>query len=275
MRYFIYASFVLVGFFVANIFGAIIGGGVAYWVVRAMESRRALHGIEDADWIAPLFQILGYLAKVDGTVSRMEVESARDIMVALRLDGGLTRVAMQSFNEGKDSDFQLNSVAQTLTSIFGRGTQNAVLFFHYMASICLADHNLSKPEERALGELAVHLGISELQLRHVFASFGSFSFDSGGDQRSGSYQEFEEEGSRTPGRRTRPSEIEQAYQVLEVSESATDSEIKRKYRQLLNQYHPDKLASKGLPASMMEFSKEQSAKIIHAWDVIKTARGIS
>ena len=272
MKYFIYTSFCLIGFLIGNLFGAIVAAVAAYWVVRAIDSRRTLSGINDEAWVGPLFQILGYLAKVDGSVSRLEVESALQIMRDLQLDEPLTQLAKTSFNQGKNSDFHLESATKTLTGIFGRGTESAILFFHYMASVCLADHSVSMAEQEALRALARLLGIKELHLRRIFASFDSSTTDR--QHRNRSYR-YESEESQTFHQASSESDLDEAYKVLGVTKSAADSEVKRKYRKLLNQYHPDKLASKNLPDSMMEFSKQQSAKIIQAWDVIKTARSIS
>ena len=54
--------------------------------------------------------------------------------------------------------------------------------------------------------------------------------------------------------------------------STADDEIKKIYRQKCNDFHPDKLASKGLPDEFMEYAHEQLAKVNEAYDTIKKAR---
>ena len=79
-------------------------------------------------------------------------------------------------------------------------------------------------------------------------------------------------GSRTT---MRPGgDLEQAYAKLGLKRSATDAEVKKAYRRLVSQYHPDKLVSRGLPEEMMEIDNTRTREINTAYDVIKQARGV-
>jgi DnaJ like chaperone protein len=60
---------------------------------------------------------------------------------------------------------------------------------------------------------------------------------------------------------------------LGLEASATDAEIKKAYRKLVSQHHPDKLVSQGLPEEMMEIAKTRVREINTAYDQIKQARG--
>ena len=51
---------------------------------------------------------------------------------------------------------------------------------------------------------------------------------------------------RSPRDGLRGDDLARAYAVLGVSAEANDEEIKRAYRRLLRQHHPDKLVAKGL-----------------------------
>jgi DnaJ like chaperone protein len=63
-----------------------------------------------------------------------------------------------------------------------------------------------------------------------------------------------------------------AYAILNVSPEASDADIKRAYRRLMSQHHPDKLVSKGLPEEMMEIAKQKTQEIRQAYEVIKEKR---
>jgi DnaJ like chaperone protein len=65
-----------------------------------------------------------------------------------------------------------------------------------------------------------------------------------------------------------------AYKALGVAESNTDQEIKRAYRKLMSQYHPDKLMGQGLPEDMIAVATETAKEIQVAYDLIKERRGI-
>ena len=63
-----------------------------------------------------------------------------------------------------------------------------------------------------------------------------------------------------------------AYAVLGVSANTTNAEIKKAYRRLLSQHHPDKLVSKGLPEEMMKIATQRTHEIRQAYEKIKQER---
>jgi len=67
--------------------------------------------------------------------------------------------------------------------------------------------------------------------------------------------------------------LEEAYEVLGVSSHASHDEIKKAYRKLMNQHHPDKLAARGLPSSMIKRAQEKTQQILAAYDMIRETRG--
>ena len=52
------------------------------------------------------------------------------------------------------------------------------------------------------------------------------------------------------------------------------SYLKRLYRQRVQEYHPDKIAAKGLPEEFTRFAQDKFREIQEAWEQIKAARGI-
>ena len=67
--------------------------------------------------------------------------------------------------------------------------------------------------------------------------------------------------------------LDQAYAQLGLNSSASDAEVKKAYRKLVSQYHPDKLVSHGLPEEMMDIAKTRVREINTAYDQIKQTRG--
>ena len=57
--------------------------------------------------------------------------------------------------------------------------------------------------------------------------------------------------------------------------SVADAELKKAYRRLMSEHHPDKLIAKGLPESMMRLAKEKTQEIQTAYDKIRKHRRAS
>lgn len=63
---------------------------------------------------------------------------------------------------------------------------------------------------------------------------------------------------RTSGGQANPAAaLDDAYKALGVTKEQSDQEIKRAYRKLMSQYHPDKLIGQGLPEDMIAQATEQ------------------
>ena len=63
------------------------------------------------------------------------------------------------------------------------------------------------------------------------------------------------------------------YDRLGLSKDASQDEIKRAYRKLMSEHHPDKLVAKGLPPEMMEMAKQKAQEIQKAYELIKEQKG--
>jgi DnaJ like chaperone protein len=62
--------------------------------------------------------------------------------------------------------------------------------------------------------------------------------------------------------------------ILGADKNLTDKELKRAYRRLLAQHHPDKLVAKGLPDEMIKLANDKTQEIISAYELIKKHRGM-
>ena len=62
------------------------------------------------------------------------------------------------------------------------------------------------------------------------------------------------------------------YEVLGLSSSASDDEVKSRYRELVKKYHPDRVSHLG--EEFAQLAKEKFVKLQSAWETIRKERGI-
>jgi DnaJ like chaperone protein len=70
------------------------------------------------------------------------------------------------------------------------------------------------------------------------------------------------------------SQLADAYQVLGARPNASDAEVTLAYRRLMSRNHPDKLVANGLPESMIAAAHERTRRILEAYEVVRTHRGM-
>ena len=57
-----------------------------------------------------------------------------------------------------------------------------------------------------------------------------------------------------------------------MDESENDADLKKAYRRLMSQHHPDKLVAKGLPEQLIKDATEKTQQIKAAYELIRKSR---
>jgi len=205
-----------------------------------------------------IFIAMGRLAKADGRVSEEEIQIARSIMHQWGLGPADVRLAIDLFNRGKDPGFAIDQQIQKFVQVCGKQTELRRAFLEVLIEIPLIKGSISPAEREFLWRVAAGIGFSRVEFAQLEALLRA--------QRSFGH------GRAAP--QSAAAELAEAYAALGVEDSATDKEVKTAYRRLMNQHHPDKLASKGLPDSMQEVAKEKTREIRAAYEKIRDHRGI-
>ena len=66
-----------------------------------------------------------------------------------------------------------------------------------------------------------------------------------------------------------------AYSILGVGSDASNEEVKHRYRTLVKEFHPDRIAAKGLPEEFTRFAQDKFREIQSAYESIKRERNLS
>lgn len=242
------------GGFVGMLFGAVVG----LWAEKGLKSVVKQHTPQQLFFRAT-FTVMGKLAKADGRVSENEIEFARAVMQQMRLSDDKRREAMGLFNEGKAPDFDLTTVLRPLAVVVRSSSSLKLMFVEIQLQAALADGEISQAEAAVIQEVCDQLQFTQYERQVLLERLKAAQ----------NFRDHQQSGGDGSGR-----SLGQAYGVLGVSEEASDAEIKRAWRKLMSQHHPDKLVAKGLPTEMIELAKEKTQEIQNAYDQIKAARGM-
>lgn len=242
----------LIGYLIGRIPGMLIGAALGLWLGRRLQQRIATFGpgAIRAQYLDATFAVMGALCKADGRVTRDEIRVAEQLFDRLRLSGERREAAKAAFNRGKSPGFDLDAEVAALARLTRGNRVLQQLFLQVQLSAVAADGVLHDDERAMLLRVARGLGLSEAEIDRLEAML---------------------RGGGRPGD-NRPS-LADAYRVLGLDESASDAEVKKAYRRLMSQNHPDKLAAKGLPEDMREIAEERTREITNAYERIKAARG--
>jgi len=205
------------------------------------------------------FSVMGHVAKSKGKVTQTDIQVANAYMDQMNLHGEARKQAQNAFTKGKEADFALTETLQVFVQTL-RGERNVLqMFLAIQIQVACSDGVIDQNEQAILYTIAENLGFSRFDLDRLIQMIqGQQHFHRGG-QGGQQYNKADSEAD--------------AYKVLGVESSATDKDVKRAYRKLMSQNHPDKLASKGLPEEMMELAKEKAQDIQKAYEVLRSSRG--
>ena len=259
------------GFMLGGPLGAILGASVGHQFDIGMirlDAHEALrpgdqHRVQMAFFTAT-FSVMGHIAKADGRVSPEEISLSNRIMDQMSISGDMRTTAINLFQQGKSDGFPLDDVLAQFYQECHRRTDLIRMFLEIQIQEALADGSLDSKEERLLLHICGQLRVSRFDYDRLKIRVHAQQRFYGQGYQHQDYQ------SQQPYRGQ--SSLQDAYEVLGLTPSANDEEVKKAYRRLMSQNHPDKLVAKGLPEEMMKLAKEKTQKITKAYETIQQAR---
>jgi len=252
------------GFLLGGPLGALIGAALGHNLdarLRRPSSHEALLGGHERIQMAfftATFSVMGYLAKADGRVSEDEIRLAQLVMDQMQLNPSLEKLAKRLYREGREPGFSLDEVLDQFRRECRHRHSLIRMFLEILIQSAYADGVMDAAERQVLLQICERLGYSHFEFERLDAMVrAARGFHGAG-------------GTAGP----RPSvNLPAAYEVLNISSEATDMEVKKAYRRLMNQHHPDKLVAKGLPEEMMKLAEQKTHEIRQAYECIREVRG--
>lgn len=189
-----------------------------------------------------VFSMLAKLTKADGPISQAEIRTIENFMHNdLNLDPQSKRTATTIFNTALDSPESFESFALQFYEHFRHQPQILEFMIDVLLRVSVSDAGLSQGEERLVRSAAGVFRLSEAVYDKIRSRYVS--------------------------------DAEKYYSALGVGPEDPEDQIKKRYRLLVREYHPDVIVSKGLPDEFTKLAAEKFREIQEAYEFIKKERG--
>lgn len=180
------------------------------------------------------------MAKADGEVTWNEVAAFRKVF---QIPPDEIKNVARVFNLAKQDVAGYEFYARQLARLFKGKPQMLEAILDSLFYIAMSDHSLHEGELHFLESVAEHFGFdakayAQIKMRHADPGVGS------------------------------------SWLVLGLDPSTDDATLKRHYRKLVRDHHPDRQIAQGMPEEMVAIATEQLAKINAAYDAIVRERGL-
>ena len=235
------------GFALGGPLGAIAGAALGHTFDATdnqyPRARLSYHEKAQMTFFVATFSMLAKVAQADGRISLEEIQAVEGFMAnELNLTPESKRFAVEIFETAINSPMAFQDFAGQFYHQFHNQHRLLDLMIDVLLRLSVADGALSDSEEKLISSAARIFRFSEQKYNELKARYAP--------------------------------DFEKYYAILGIHSRASDDEIKRQYRKLVKEYHPDTIASKGLPEEFNKFAHDKFREIQDAYDAVKQERGI-
>ncbi len=217
------------------------GSDIARSLTSVLDPDNWLPGGRDAAFTLALVALSAKMAVADGVVTASEVRAFRE---TVQIPEGSEEPIARLFNLAQQDVAGYESYARKIGRLFADSPETLEHVLDGLFHIASADGLVHEAELEYLKDVSDIFGFDELRFEQIAA--GHIVQNEGMDP----------------------------YLVLGLMPDAPDSEVRRVYRLLVAEHHPDRLAAKGVPQEMMTLATARMAAINAAYDTIAKARGL-
>ena len=233
------------GFAVGGPLGAILGAAFGHAVDRQRNQNSFSPQYDklqtrQAAFTLAIIVLSAKMAKADGQVTRDEIDTFKPIFEIPQKE--MPDVG-RLFNEARKDAEGFEPYAKQIGEMFVHDQAVRENLLGGLFQIALADGTVHPNELRFLKQVAYCFNLDENDFDRIRLGYIG-------------------------------SNITDPYQILGIDRSASDSKIKKTYRELSRRNHPDTLIAKGMPQEFIEVANEKMASINAAYDQISKERSL-
>jgi DnaJ like chaperone protein len=219
--------------------GALVGGVAGHYAIDR-DGEQDGQAENQVAFTVGVIALGAKMAKADGVVTMDEVNAFKEVF---KVPEGEMKNVARVFNLAKQDVAGYEAYAEQLSTMFKGNRKLLEDVLEGLFHIAKSDDAMHPQEEQFLSQVAKRFGFTDtefsyIKARHVIAS------------------------KRNP------------YDVLGVTPSIGNDDLKSQYRKLVAESHPDKLIARGVPPEFIAIATEKVATINEAYGQIAKERGI-
>lgn len=198
-----------------------------------------------------VFTLCARMAKVDGAVNSREVNHMELLMTQqFKLSGNGRAHAIDIWNKAKTSPETFEYLALNFYKEFQQERHQVLNMLDLLFAVAASDGNLHPAEENLLLRTAGLFHIGRMQYDRIKSRY---------------YQP-------PPSQQMRWTPLDPYYAILGAEPHDSLDTIKKKFRKLAIQWHPDKVAARTISPEVMRHAQEKFQQINDAYGKIMAAR---
>ncbi len=194
--------------------------------------------------------LVAKVAKADGRVSELEAQLISimfdDISKVFTENEKTRNILKEIFNEEKEKEGDTQEIAQSLNKLLGRSRLKPRQFIEFLIQLAFVDNGVSSEEDLVLRTIVDELNITTDEYELMLNKFENMMKN--------------KQQTMTPS---------EACAVLGVKEDDDINTIKKTYRKLVREYHPDIIKSQDKDESYIEEATAKTQEINQAYQIMK------
>lgn len=188
------------------------------------------------DFAVSMLVLFAYVTKADKRIMSSEIQYVKKYLIQ-KFGTGNAQEMMYLYKDILDKNYAISQVCTQINRHLDYYSKLEML--HILFGVANADKQILDSELQAISFIANSLGISAADYNSISAIFIK--------------------------------KDNQSYKILNVSENASNEEIKKAYRNMAVKYHPDKVANLG--EDIQKVAEEKFKAVNSAYQAIRQERG--
>ncbi len=227
---------------IGAVLGYVLGSFVDGFSEGDIKQARQIPGrsrtTDSGDFEISLLILAAVVIKADGKVDKKELDFVRSSFIGMYGQEKASKAFKLFGGIIQKNDISTRQVCIQIRQHMTHASRLQLL--HFLFGIAKADGFVGEAEIDTIKRISVYLYISNRDFESIKAMF----YDASGN----------------------------AYKILEITKSATDTEVKKAYRKLVKKHHPDKLRHLG--EEYQKGAEDKFRQIQKAYEQIQKERGM-